>query len=147
VLSAHAAALNDLVDRYGTLTPLDPADPEVRRRPADVSYRNRRRRTGSSWNHPRAGDGRTRWAAAGNSRRGLPATPPEARSETTRGALQRLPDSHPAYRLERTAADLLRATVDTVLHRAIRSTRPGIDEAQLGAIAPTARGDEEEVNP
>jgi hypothetical protein len=38
VLPAHPAVLNDLVDRYETLTMLNPAEPEVRRRLADVSY-------------------------------------------------------------------------------------------------------------
>ncbi|MDX2709271.1 DUF5133 domain-containing protein [Streptomyces sp. PA03-6a] len=38
MLLAHPAVLNDLVDRYETLRMLDPGDPEVRRRMADVSY-------------------------------------------------------------------------------------------------------------
>ncbi len=38
MLLAHPAVLSDLVDRYETLRLLDPADPEVRRRMADVSY-------------------------------------------------------------------------------------------------------------
>ncbi|MEU1619209.1 DUF5133 domain-containing protein [Streptomyces sp. NPDC008238] len=38
MLLAHPAVLNDLVDRYETLTLLDPEDPEVRRRTADVAY-------------------------------------------------------------------------------------------------------------
>jgi hypothetical protein len=38
VLLAHPAVLSDLVDRYETLRLLDPSDPEVRRRLADVSY-------------------------------------------------------------------------------------------------------------
>lgn len=38
MLLAHPAVLNDLVDRLETLRLLDPGDPEVRRRMADVSY-------------------------------------------------------------------------------------------------------------
>ncbi|MDX3098059.1 DUF5133 domain-containing protein [Streptomyces sp. ME01-24h] len=38
MLLAHPAVLDDLVDRYETLKLLDPADPEVGRRMADVSY-------------------------------------------------------------------------------------------------------------
>ena len=38
MLLAHPAVLDDLVDRYETLRLLDPEDPEVRRRTADVSY-------------------------------------------------------------------------------------------------------------
>ncbi|MFE0631752.1 DUF5133 domain-containing protein [Streptomyces sp. NPDC058864] len=38
MLLAHPAVLNDLVDRFETLRLLDPGDPEVRRRMADVSY-------------------------------------------------------------------------------------------------------------
>jgi hypothetical protein len=49
--------------------------------------------------------------------------------------------------LDWTAADLLRATVDTVLYGAIRSAHPGIDDEQLRAVMPTARDDEQEVGP
>ncbi|WP_431961255.1 DUF5133 domain-containing protein [Actinacidiphila sp. bgisy160] len=38
MLLAHPAVLDDLVDSHRTLRMLDPGDPEVRRRMADVSY-------------------------------------------------------------------------------------------------------------
>jgi hypothetical protein len=38
MLMAHPAVLNDLVDRYQTLSLLNAKDPEVRRRLEDVSY-------------------------------------------------------------------------------------------------------------
>jgi AcrR family transcriptional regulator len=80
-------------------------------------------------------------------RRGLLSAPPELLSEITRGALERLFTSRLPYELEWTAADLLRATVDTVLYGAIRSTGPAIDDKRLGAVNPTARDDEKEVSP
>lgn len=80
-------------------------------------------------------------------RQGLLSTPPELLSEITRGALERLLTSQLPHELDWTAADLLRATVDTVLHGAIRSA-PGIDDDRRGAAIPTARDDdEEEVSP
>jgi AcrR family transcriptional regulator len=57
-------------------------------------------------------------------RRGLLSAPPELLGEITRGAVERLLNSHLPRRLDCTAADLLRTTVDTVLHGAIR---PDID--------------------
>ncbi|QJS13973.1 helix-turn-helix transcriptional regulator [Streptomyces argyrophyllae] len=62
-------------------------------------------------------------------RRGLLSTPPELLSEITRGALERLLTSRLPHDLGWTAADLLRATVDTVLYGAIRSAEPGTDDA------------------
>lgn len=79
-------------------------------------------------------------------RLGLLSTPPELLSEITRGALERLLTSQLPHEMDWTAADLLRATVDTVLHGAIRSA-PGIDDDQLGAVIPTARTGAEEVGP
>jgi AcrR family transcriptional regulator len=58
-------------------------------------------------------------------RRGLLATPPELLGEIIRGAVERLLNSDLARDLDLTAADLFRATVDTVLYGAIR---PGTDE-------------------
>ncbi|WP_234532070.1 TetR/AcrR family transcriptional regulator [Streptomyces shenzhenensis] len=80
-------------------------------------------------------------------RQGLLSAPPELLGEITRGALERLFTSRLPYELEWTAADLLRATVDTVLYGAIRSTGPAIDDERLGAVIPTARDDEKEVGP
>ncbi|MFD9600388.1 recombinase family protein [Streptomyces sp. NPDC059970] len=57
-------------------------------------------------------------------RRGLLPAPSELLSEITHGALERLLSSRSPRELDRTAADLLRATVDTVLHGAIRSAHP-----------------------
>ncbi|MEV6131387.1 TetR/AcrR family transcriptional regulator [Streptomyces violaceusniger] len=65
-------------------------------------------------------------------RRGLLATPPELLSEITRGALERLLTSRLPHELDWTAADLLRATVDTVLYGAIRSAPPGTGDEQPG---------------
>lgn len=53
-------------------------------------------------------------------RRGLLSTPPEVLGEITRGAVERLLNSQLPRELNRTAADLLRTTVDTVLYGAIR---------------------------
>jgi AcrR family transcriptional regulator len=84
-------------------------------------------------------------------RQGLLSAPPELLSEITRGALERLLTSQLPRELDRTAADLLRAGVDTVLYGAIRSAHPGhpghpgIGEEQLEAVIPTAR--DEEVGP
>ncbi|WIX98357.1 TetR/AcrR family transcriptional regulator [Amycolatopsis mongoliensis] len=53
-------------------------------------------------------------------RRGLLSAPPELLGEITRGAVERLLNSQVPRELDRTAADLLRATVHTVLYGAIR---------------------------
>ena len=53
-------------------------------------------------------------------RRGLLSAPPELLGEITRGAVERLMNSRLPSELNYTAADLLRATVDTVLYGAIR---------------------------
>jgi AcrR family transcriptional regulator len=53
-------------------------------------------------------------------RRGLLSAPPELLGEITRGAVERLMNSQLPGELNYTAADLLRATVDTVLYGAIR---------------------------
>jgi AcrR family transcriptional regulator len=55
-------------------------------------------------------------------RQGLLSAPPELLGEITRGAVERLLNSRLPHELDRTAAELLRATVDTVLYGA---TRPG----------------------
>lgn len=54
-------------------------------------------------------------------RQGLLTAPPELLGEITRGAVERLLNSTLPRELDCTAADLLRTTVDTVLHGAIRS--------------------------
>jgi AcrR family transcriptional regulator len=56
-------------------------------------------------------------------RRGLLSAPPELLGEITRGAVERLLNSSLPRELNHTAADLLRATVDTVLYGAIRPDR------------------------
>ncbi|MEV7189904.1 hypothetical protein [Kitasatospora sp. NPDC093102] len=61
--------------------------------------------------------------------------------------LERLLTAQLPRELDWTAADLLRATVDPVLHGAIRSTYPGIDGERLRAVIPAARNDEQEVGP
>jgi AcrR family transcriptional regulator len=61
-------------------------------------------------------------------RRGLLSAPPELLSEIIRGAVERLFNSQLPRELDWTAADLLRATVDTVLYGAIRPARPGDDD-------------------
>jgi AcrR family transcriptional regulator len=53
-------------------------------------------------------------------RQGLLSAPPQLLSEITRGALERLVVSRLPRELDWTAADLLRATVDALLHGAIR---------------------------
>jgi AcrR family transcriptional regulator len=53
-------------------------------------------------------------------RQGLLAAPPELLGEITRGAVERLLNSQLPLQLACTAADRLRATVDTVLYGAIR---------------------------
>lgn len=78
---------------------------------------------------------------------GLLPAPPELLSEITRGALERLLMSELPRDLDWTAADLLRATVDTVLYGAIRPTGQGIDDEQPRAVVPTALDDEQEVGP
>jgi AcrR family transcriptional regulator len=59
----------------------------------------------------------------------LPA-PPELLSEITRGAVEALFNSRLPHELDWSAADLLRATVDTVLYGAIRRTGNGSDDEQ-----------------
>jgi len=80
-------------------------------------------------------------------RRGLLPVPPELLSEITRGALERLFTSQLPRQLDWTAADLLQATVDTVLYGALRSARPGGGDEPLRAVTPTARDDEQENEP
>ncbi|MFJ8007212.1 TetR/AcrR family transcriptional regulator [Streptomyces fagopyri] len=90
-------------------------------------------------------------------RQGLLPAPPELLGEITRGALERLLTSQLPRELDRTAADLLRATVDTVLHGAIRPVgpgsdgappaHPGSDEVRPRAVIPTARDAEKQVGP
>ncbi|MEU6014774.1 hypothetical protein ABZ826_12175 [Streptomyces sp. NPDC047515] len=53
--------------------------------------------------------------------------------------MERLLTSQSPRELDRTAADLLRATVGTVLYGAIRSAPPGTDEEQLGGPADSPR--------
>jgi AcrR family transcriptional regulator len=54
-------------------------------------------------------------------REGLLLAPPELLGELTRGALERLLNSRLPHELDYTAADLLRATVDTMLYGALRA--------------------------
>jgi len=61
-------------------------------------------------------------------RRGLLSAPPELLGEITRGAVERLLNSQLPHQLNCTAADLLRATVDTVLYGAIRPASDGGQE-------------------
>jgi AcrR family transcriptional regulator len=61
-------------------------------------------------------------------RQGLLSAPPELLGEITRGAVERLLNSRLPRELNRTAADLLRTTVDTVLYGAIRSVAEGEQE-------------------
>jgi hypothetical protein len=61
-------------------------------------------------------------------RRGLLSAPPELLGEITRGAVERLLNSQLPRELNCTAADLLRATVDTVLYGAIRPGSAGEQE-------------------
>ncbi|MEV5956764.1 TetR/AcrR family transcriptional regulator [Streptomyces sp. NPDC051987] len=79
-------------------------------------------------------------------RQGLLQTPPELLGEITRGALERLLTSRLPHELDWSAADLLRATVDTVLHGAVR-TRAESEAEPLGAVIPAARDDDTEVSP
>ncbi|MER5407199.1 helix-turn-helix domain-containing protein [Streptomyces sp. NPDC002769] len=76
-------------------------------------------------------------------RQGLLPAPPELLSEITRGAVERLLTSELPRELDCTAADLLRATVDTVLHGAICPAHP--DGELREAVIPTVRDDEQEV--
>ena len=75
-------------------------------------------------------------------RQGLLPAPPRLLSEITRGAVERLLNSQLPLELDCTAADLLRATVDTVLYGAIR---PAADSRAAAAAAvpavATASGD------
>ncbi|MEV6863405.1 hypothetical protein AB0M44_20670 [Streptosporangium subroseum] len=68
-------------------------------------------------------------------------------SAIIRGALKRLLTSRLPRELDRTAADPLRATVDTMLYGAIHSAHPSRDAEQSRAVMPTARDDEQEVGP
>ncbi|MCX4092378.1 TetR/AcrR family transcriptional regulator [Nocardia sp. alder85J] len=63
-------------------------------------------------------------------RRGQLSAPPELLAEITRGAVERLLNSRLPHELDCTAADLLRSTVDILLHGAIR---PGRDDEQEAA--------------
>jgi hypothetical protein len=81
-------------------------------------------------------------------RRGLLTAPPELLSEIIRGALERLLTSQLPRELDWTAADLLRATVDTLLYGAIRSAHPGIDGERLRTVTSgSLDGEQEEVGP
>ncbi|MEN1889514.1 TetR/AcrR family transcriptional regulator [Streptomyces mirabilis] len=80
-------------------------------------------------------------------RQGLLPAPPELLSEITRGALERLLTSQLPHEMDWTGADLLRATVDTVLYGAIRPADQGVDGEQPRAAIPTARNDDQEVGP
>jgi AcrR family transcriptional regulator len=77
-------------------------------------------------------------------RRGLVPAPPELLSEITRGALERLLASQLPSELDWTAADLLRATVDTVLYGAIHPAHRGAGDHRRG---PAAHHDEQVVDP
>jgi hypothetical protein len=57
-------------------------------------------------------------------RQGVLTAPPELLGEITRGAVERLLNSRLPSQLNRTAADLFRTTVDTVLYGAIREDHP-----------------------
>ncbi|WP_326805983.1 hypothetical protein OIE49_36130 [Streptomyces sp. NBC_01788] len=61
--------------------------------------------------------------------------------------MERLLNSHLPRELDWTAADLLRAPVDTALYGAIRPAHFGTDDGQLRAVIPTARDDDQEVDP
>ncbi|HEU5428731.1 MAG TPA: TetR/AcrR family transcriptional regulator [Actinocrinis sp.] len=63
-------------------------------------------------------------------RQGLLAAPPELLSEITRGAVEALFNSRLPHDLDWSAADLLRATVDTVLYGAIRRAGPDSGDGQ-----------------
>lgn len=63
-------------------------------------------------------------------RQGLLPAPPELLSEITRGAVEALFNSRLPHDLDRSAADLLRATVDTVLYGAIRRDGAGSDDGK-----------------
>ena len=78
--------------------------------------------------------------------RPLPAQP-EPLSEITHGALERLLTSQLPRKLDWTATDPLRATVDTVLYGVSRPAYSGIDDEQLQAVMLTASDDEQEVGP
>jgi AcrR family transcriptional regulator len=66
-------------------------------------------------------------------RQGLLPAPPALLSEITRGAVERLFNSQLPYELEWSAADLLRATVDTLLYGAIRPPHTSTDDADNDA--------------
>jgi len=72
-------------------------------------------------------------------RQGLLPAPPELLGEITRGAVERLLDSQLAHELDRSAGDLLRAAVETVLFGAIRPA------GARTAVIPTARADQPTV--
>jgi len=63
-------------------------------------------------------------------RRGLISAPPELLSEITRGAVEALFNSRLPHDLDWSAADLLRATVDTVLYGAIRPADTDSDDGR-----------------
>lgn len=75
-------------------------------------------------------------------RQGLVQVPPELLSEITRGALERLTTSRLPRELDWSAADLLRATVDTVLYGAMRPADAESVGTQRGTAASTAADDE-----
>ncbi|MQY39977.1 hypothetical protein SRB17_80060 [Streptomyces sp. RB17] len=77
-------------------------------------------------------------------RQGLVPVPPELISEITRGALERLIASRLPHELGWTAADLLRATVETVLYGAVRPSRAGTDDGQRRAASSTPNEGEQE---
>ncbi|MEU8976702.1 hypothetical protein AB0D11_47560 [Streptomyces monashensis] len=63
-------------------------------------------------------------------RQRLLSAPPELLKETTRGALERLLNSQLPHQLDWTAADLLRATIGTVLYGVMRP--PGNEAEHRG---------------
>ena len=73
---------------------------------------------------------------------GLLPAPPELLSEIICGALERLLTSQLPRQLDCTAADLLRATVDTVLYGAIRPGNHGAGDERPRAAIAVPRADE-----
>ncbi len=71
-------------------------------------------------------------------RRGLLSAPPALLGEIIRGAVERLLNSPLPRQLEWTAADLLRATVDTMLYGAIR---PGSEQVEPATTRVSERKD------
>ncbi|MET7745046.1 TetR/AcrR family transcriptional regulator [Streptomyces sp. NPDC005385] len=72
---------------------------------------------------------------------GLLPAPPELLSAIICGALERLLTSQLPRELDWTAADLLRATVDTVLYGATRPGDHAVGDAQNRVVRPVLRGD------